>query len=391
MALPTLLPFLFLFLSLSPFLLKPTVARTCSTSCPAGGPEVKFPFGLNPGGNPNGPCSYPGFGLSCSNQTQQLILNLPQSGQFLVQYIDYDRQQIWINDPDFCLPRRFLQPFNISATPFDFEFLFTLTLFNCSTSAIEAAEGGLTPIPCLSDQDYSVVAFQTVSSVDSTTVQQFSCRPIRTLTVPFFWWDGVQLGWNNPDCRSCMQRRGDCRFKNRTSLETGCFNLPTQAQGGLPRSAKYGISIGIGIPGVLSLIGLVLFIGGRMRGDGHRHRRNLPSVEFSASISPSPAIVITGLDEPTIESYPKTKLGESGRLPKPNDNICPICLSEYQPNETLRSIPDCNHYFHANCIDEWLMMNASCPLCRNSPAGSSEVTPSISSSSSSSSSTLLPS
>ncbi|KAE8732273.1 RING-H2 finger protein ATL20 [Hibiscus syriacus] len=119
-------------------------------------------------------------------------------------------------------------------------------------------------------------------------------------------------------------------------------------------------------------------------------RGNLPSIEFSASISPSPDILITGLDGLTIDSYPKTKLGESGRLPKPIDNICPICLSEYQPKETLRTIPDCNHYFHAHCIDKWLKMNASCPLCRNSPCGSSEVTLSISSSSSSSSSTLLP-
>ncbi|XP_031278815.1 putative RING-H2 finger protein ATL69 [Pistacia vera] len=81
-------------------------------------------------------------------------------------------------------------------------------------------------------------------------------------------------------------------------------------------------------------------------------------------------VILTGLDEPTIESYPKTLLGESGRLPKPNDNTCPICLSEYQPKESLRTIPECEHYFHADCIDEWLKMNATCPLCRNSPESS---------------------
>ncbi|KAE8710812.1 PHD finger protein-related isoform 1 [Hibiscus syriacus] len=375
MALLTFFPFFFLSL----YLLKPAAAITCSTSCPAGGPEVKFPFGLNPDGNPNGPCSYPGFGLSCSNRTHELVLNLPQSGQFVVRYIDYDTQQIWINDPDFCLPRRFLRSFNISGTPFDSEFWYTFTLFNCS--AIEAAEGGLRTIPCLSNQNYSIVASQTTSFFDSTNVLQSACRPIRTFTIPFVWygwWDGVRLEWNNPDCRSCVQRRGDCRFRNRTSLEIECFNMPSQ--GGLSRSAKYGIIIGVGIPGLLSLIGLVSFIGSRMRTNGRRG--NLPSIEFSASISPSQAILITGLDGPTIDSYPKTKLGESGRLPKPNDNICPICLSEYQPKETLRTIPDCNHYFHSHCVDEWLKMNASCPLCRNSPGGSSEVTPSISISSS---------
>ncbi|KAM5572169.1 putative RING-H2 finger protein ATL69 [Rosa sericea] len=38
-----------------------------------------------------------------------------------------------------------------------------------------------------------------------------------------------------------------------------------------------------------------------------------------------------GLDAATIESYPKTELGGSGKLPEPNDNTCSICMGEYQP------------------------------------------------------------
>ena len=75
--------------------------------------------------------------------------------------------------------------------------------------------------------------------------------------------------------------------------------------------------------------------------------------------------MVASLDKPTIESYPKTIVGVSGRQPKPNDNTCPICLSRYKPKQTLRTIPKCNHYFHAYCIDKWLRMNASCPVCRN--------------------------
>ncbi|CAL5433368.1 unnamed protein product [Camellia sinensis] len=91
--------------------------------------------------------------------------------------------------------------------------------------------------------------------------------------------------------------------------------------------------------------------------------------------TPQPMVIIMGLDRPTIESYPTTVLGESVRLPKPNDGTCPICLAEYQPKETLRTIPECNHYFHANCIDEWLRV-----ACRNSPGGSSVATPHLSTS-----------
>ena len=39
--------------------------------------------------------------------------------------------------------------------------------------------------------------------------------------------------------------------------------------------------------------------------------------------------IVGGLDGPTIESYPKIELGENRRLPRPDDNTCPICLSEY--------------------------------------------------------------
>ncbi|KAJ1429495.1 Zinc finger, RING-type [Sesbania bispinosa] len=86
-----------------------------------------------------------------------------------------------------------------------------------------------------------------------------------------------------------------------------------------------------------------------------------------AAISLEPAIATTGLDESTIESYEKVVLGESRRVPGPNDGCCWICLSEYNSKETIKLIPECKHCFHADCIDEWLRMNNTCPVCRNSP------------------------
>ena len=77
-----------------------------------------------------------------------------------------------------------------------------------------------------------------------------------------------------------------------------------------------------------------------------------------------------GLDQTTIESYTKVVLGESKRLPGhgDDDSVCPICLSDYDVKEAVRCIPECLHCFHAECIDEWLKMNGSCPICRNSPS-----------------------
>lgn len=137
----------------------------------------------------------------------------------------------------------------------------------------------------------------------------------------------------------------------------------------LPRSAKYGIIIGIGIPGLLFILGITSYAFSSIR-DYCRWRNGVSTGSgFRMTIS-SRSPIVTGLDHLTIESYPKTMLGASRRLPKASDNTCPICLSEYEAKETLRAIPECNHYFHANCIDEWLKMNGTCPLCRNSLEGS---------------------
>lgn len=44
-----------------------------------------------------------------------------------------------------------------------------------------------------------------------------------------------------------------------------------------------------------------------------------------------------------------------------NDN-CSICFESM--SEKIVSITICNHVYHDNCLDEWLLNNKTCPLCR---------------------------
>ncbi|KAG6436131.1 hypothetical protein SASPL_101015 [Salvia splendens] len=44
---------------------------------------------------------------------------------------------------------------------------------------------------------------------------------------------------------------------------------------------------------------------------------------------------------------------------------CPICLSEFEEGETVKLIPYCGHVFHAKCVDTWLHLHVTCPLCRS--------------------------
>mmetsp|Transcript_2171 Transcript_2171/g.5874 ORF Transcript_2171/g.5874 Transcript_2171/m.5874 type:complete len:354 (-) Transcript_2171:1370-2431(-) len=52
------------------------------------------------------------------------------------------------------------------------------------------------------------------------------------------------------------------------------------------------------------------------------------------------------------------------------DRSCVICLSNYTSGELVSTLP-CNHHFHKKCIEEWLAVDKSCPLCKqdidNSP------------------------
>jgi hypothetical protein len=55
-----------------------------------------------------------------------------------------------------------------------------------------------------------------------------------------------------------------------------------------------------------------------------------------------------------------------------SQSTCPICLDDFEPNESqIRELP-CHHIFHAECIDPFLLKNSSlCPLCKQTvlPSG----------------------
>lgn len=42
---------------------------------------------------------------------------------------------------------------------------------------------------------------------------------------------------------------------------------------------------------------------------------------------------------------------------------CTICLVEFEDGETVNQLP-CQHIFHVNCIENWLLRTATCPVCK---------------------------
>lgn len=87
----------------------------------------------------------------------------------------------------------------------------------------------------------------------------------------------------------------------------------------------------------------------------------------------------TGLDEATLESYPKFLYSEAKLQTKPSTtadvSCCSICLSDYISSDITRLLPDCGHLFHQKCVDPWLLQHPTCPICRASPLPTPQTTP----------------
>ncbi|CAA6671593.1 unnamed protein product [Spirodela intermedia] len=146
----------------------------------------------------------------------------------------------------------------------------------------------------------------------------------------------------------------------------------------------YAIAIALGFLVLLSTLLLVSYVccrsssrrSGRRRGGGDASPDpTIASLSFSnpsgaggsrTSSSPAP-----GLDQAAISSYPKFPFCKSSK----SDTVCPVCLCDYREGEMLRMMPDCRHFFHLPCIDAWLRLNASCPVCRTSPMPTPQSTP----------------
>ena len=74
-----------------------------------------------------------------------------------------------------------------------------------------------------------------------------------------------------------------------------------------------------------------------------------------------------GADQQIIDQLPLISYREPpGAAAEDSDEdrpSCPICLGDFVNGDTVRVLP-CKHLYHQKCVDQWLMVNASCPSCR---------------------------
>ncbi|MCL7027073.1 hypothetical protein MKW94_009176 [Papaver nudicaule] len=70
------------------------------------------------------------------------------------------------------------------------------------------------------------------------------------------------------------------------------------------------------------------------------------------------------LDSKMIETLPKSTYSAVKNNKKVIESaVCPVCSEYYEDEDELRILP-CNHAFHTECVDGWIVSHANCPYCR---------------------------
>ncbi|CAF2264387.1 unnamed protein product [Brassica napus] len=218
--------------------------------------------------------------------------------------IDSEKQLIRLNDPNNRMARRLLS-FDASGTPFSPLHLLNHTILTCPSEDIKSSSP-YTPIICFGNSTSSFFAtrFDLASSMPS------SCQVFKTLLLPVSSLVAVHLNdqdlwlkWDSPSGRDC-EGSSSLRLYNfiLLILKLICLSLMTL------------------LFGITTCVVYVTFM----------------------------------------------KVEKNMKLPGKNNNICSICLSEYASSETVGCLLICEHCFHVECIDTWLQLRSSCPICRNS-------------------------
>ncbi|XP_057523837.1 RING-H2 finger protein ATL70-like [Amaranthus tricolor] len=143
----------------------------------------------------------------------------------------------------------------------------------------------------------------------------------------------------------------------------------------------YGVGVSLGILILITTITLASYFCTRDDGsEGHQQRQTQDQDQDRDR--DHIIITIEGIDEDTLKTYPKCLYSQLENNNKINNkketstiNCCSICLADYKGKDVVRQLGECGHVFHQKCVDPWLRLHPTCPVCRTSPLPTPQSTP----------------
>ncbi|KAE9605934.1 putative transcription factor C2H2 family [Lupinus albus] len=131
---------------------------------------------------------------------------------------------------------------------------------------------------------------------------------------------------------------------------------------------------------VLAIVVILFFISGFLslfsRQCAGGRTRTLSRINLALHTGDRSRSESRGLKQEIIDTFPTFLYSNVKSLKIGKETLaCAVCLNEFQDDETLRLIPNCNHVFHPSCIDVWLSSHSTCPVCRANLVPRSEDTP----------------
>ncbi|KAK3130576.1 hypothetical protein QOZ80_6BG0495300 [Eleusine coracana subsp. coracana] len=68
---------------------------------------------------------------------------------------------------------------------------------------------------------------------------------------------------------------------------------------------------------------------------------------------------------PSFTYKPSSSVTTKHNVTGGGEETCSVCLGAFEAGETVRLLPLCLHLYHVNCIDPWLDVHSTCPICRS--------------------------
>ncbi|GAB4832934.1 hypothetical protein Ancab_006954 [Ancistrocladus abbreviatus] len=126
---------------------------------------------------------------------------------------------------------------------------------------------------------------------------------------------------------------------------------------------------------------IIAFIGipedqNKIQGASDESINALPTYKFKSKKNESGGALETDAEAGNKECGVVGAGTEKERVVSGEEAVCCICLASYVDDDELRELP-CSHFFHTECVDRWLRINASCPLCKYEIGGRNEDLPTL--------------